>query len=80
MVLFTDLEIIRKVTWTGEIVPGIELLKCLELLIDESDKDVFCYVNEEPFGKPLGNVRVGPVCQKNQSCDTFLIFLNQALN
>lgn len=45
---------------------GTELLKLREFISDESDKGVFCYVNEITYGFHLG---MGPGCQEIQPCD-----------
>ena len=58
-------------------IPGTVLLKALEFPGErerererEREKEnVFCYVNEVTFGKPLGHLRVGAGCQEKQPCD-----------
>lgn len=47
-------------------IPSTKRLKPLEVLSDESDKDVFCYINEMTFGKHL---RMGTGFQGNQTYD-----------
>lgn len=43
--------------------------KIYGIFCDKGDKDIFCYVNEAAFRKPIDSLEWGAGCQLNQPLD-----------